>query len=68
MNISNLKKVEIRGKKVVKTGIRLVIRRGSTKEEWVIPLSRPKIEEQSPQVVLPISSSDRRIKKGVSLR
>ncbi|KUO40431.1 MAG: hypothetical protein AVW06_00165 [Hadesarchaea archaeon DG-33-1] len=41
MNVYKLKKWKIRGKKVINTGIRLVIRRGATEDEWEIPLSRP---------------------------
>lgn len=42
MNVLKLKKWKIRGKKAVKTRIRLVIRRGATEDEWEIPMSRLK--------------------------
>lgn len=47
MNVLKLKKWKIRGKKAVKIGIRLVIRRGAKEDEWEIPLSRPKTIEDN---------------------
>ena len=43
MDISDLEKGETRGKKVVKTKVRLVIREGATEDELEIPLFRPEV-------------------------
>jgi len=43
MDISDLEKGEPRGKKVVKTRVRLVIREGATEDELEIPLFRPEV-------------------------
>jgi len=43
MDIPDLEKGETRGKKVVKTKVRLVIREGATEDELEIPLFRPEM-------------------------
>jgi len=43
MDISDLEKGEPRGKKVVKTRVRLVIREGAKEDELEIPLFRPEM-------------------------
>jgi len=43
MDIPDLEKGETRGKKVVKTKVRLVIREGAMEDELEIPLFRPEM-------------------------
>ena len=65
MDIPNPKKVEIRGKKVVNNGARLVIRRGATEEECEIPLSHPGVIEGNHRRWFPQSARVRKeLKKG----
>jgi hypothetical protein len=46
MDISDLEKGESRGKKIVKTKVRLMIREGSMEDELEIPLFRPEMVKE----------------------